>query len=108
MKLTPPKFLDNLYRDMRDRRLLLPALALVIGLLAVPILLKSHTSTGTSSAVTATTSDASSSEAIPAVVTQELGVTDYRERLNRLQSKNPFHQQYTATPKSAQLHVTSS
>jgi len=39
--------------------------------------------------------NASDSAAVPAVVTQELGVTDYRKRLHRLQSKNPFHQQFT-------------
>jgi hypothetical protein len=102
-----PNFLENLYRDMRDRRLLLPALALVIAVLAVPILLKSQSSGNTAPPATVESSSASDSKAIPAVVTQQLGVTNYRKRLNQLQSKNPFHQQYTTTPKSAQLHITS-
>jgi hypothetical protein len=96
----PPQFLSNLYRDMRDRHLLLPALALVIGTLAVPIVLKSHNDAHM--AATASSNGGSqANSAIPAVVRQELGVTNYKERLDRLESKNPFHQQYTSTPESA-------
>jgi hypothetical protein len=104
----PPEFVKNLYRDMRDRRLLLPALLLVVALIAVPVLL---TSSSTTSKVPASSGNSSASEsaAVPAVVTQELGVTNYRERLDRLQSKNPFHQQYTepkVTDRVAQASIT--
>ncbi len=92
-----PRFLDNLYRDMRDRRLLIPALALVVALLAVPVLLKGHGSATPPAAAKSSLGHASAATE-PAVVTQELGVTDYRKRLNQLQSKNPFHQQYTMEP----------
>jgi hypothetical protein len=102
-----PDFLQNLVRDLRDRRLLLPAIALLVALFAVPIVLKSNASTSTTSSGAPDTSGGDAARALPAVVTQELGVTDYRKRLNRLQSKNPFHQQYTATPDSAKLNVTS-
>jgi hypothetical protein len=91
------EFVTNLYRDMRDRRLLLPALLLVVGLVAVPVLLTSSSTTSTVPASSGGPS-ASDSAAVPAVVTQELGVTNYRKRLDRLQSKNPFHQQF-ADPK---------
>ena len=40
-----PGILSNLYRDMRDRRLLLPALALVVALIAVPVALSSSSAT---------------------------------------------------------------
>lgn len=100
-----PRFIEGLYRDMRDRRLLLPALALVVGLLAVPILLKSNSSGATTTAAPA--SSGASAAAAPAVVTQQIGVTQYRKRLPELNSKNPFHQLYTTPPKAAQLHVTS-
>src|SRR4051794_35681552 len=104
-----PKFLDGLYRDLRDRRMLLPAIALVVALFAVPILLKSQASTTSAPAATPDiSSDSASDAAVPAVVTQELGVTQYRKRLDQLNSKNPFHQQYTTPPASAQLQVTSS
>ncbi len=38
--LQAPDFLTDLYRDMRDRRLLIPALALIVTALAIPVLLK--------------------------------------------------------------------
>jgi hypothetical protein len=88
------QFLTNLYRDMRDRRLLLPALLLAVGLIAVPVLLTTSATTTTVPATSAG-SAASASEAVPAVVTQQLGVTNYRKRLDRLQSKNPFHARFT-------------
>jgi cell division septation protein DedD len=85
----PPQFLTNLYRDMRDRHLLLPVVLLAVALVAVPMLLTSRHSSSTAPATSASPK-ASGSEAIPAVVTQELGVTNYKKRLNRLQSKDPF------------------
>ena len=36
-KLQTPALLSNLYRDMRDRRMLVPAIALVVALIAVPV-----------------------------------------------------------------------
>lgn len=106
-KVRAPKFLDNLYRDMRDRHLLLPALALIIGVLAVPILLKSHNDAH-SAPPTSASGGTQANSATPAVVRQELGVTNYKKRLDRLQSKNPFHQQYTAPPESAQAQAAPS
>ena len=44
----------------------------------------------------------------PAVVTEQLGVTDYRKRLDQLVSKNPFRRHFMALPKSAKLTTTSS
>jgi hypothetical protein len=102
-----PQFLGNLYRDMRDRHLLLPAVALVVGLLAVPILLKSHSSDHSAPPAQAKLGPATNATK-PAVVRQELGVTNYKKRLDRLQSKNPFHQQYTAPPPSAQAQAAPS
>jgi hypothetical protein len=101
--LRPPQFLESLYRDMRDRRLLLPAIALVVAVLAVPVLLKSGSTPGTPPAAPDHSSARSASAAVPAVVSQQIGVTKYQKRLARLQSKNPFHQQYTATPESGSL-----
>ncbi len=86
-----PRFLENLYRDMRDRRLLFPALALLVALIAVPVLLKSSASTAPPPVPSAAASGgADQTAAEPAVVTAEAGITDYRKRLDWLQSKNPF------------------
>jgi hypothetical protein len=87
----PPRFLENLYRDMRDRRLLIPALALLVALVAVPVLLKSSTPTSPAPvASAAATDDGDQTAAEPAVVTAQAGITDYRKRLGWLQSKDPF------------------
>jgi len=101
-----PQFLDRLYRDMRDRRLLLPALGLIVAVIAVPFLLKDQSSGTTAAMSGSSEADASASAMEPAVVTQELGVTQYKKRLNELNSKNPFHQQYTEPTEGQTLHAT--
>jgi len=105
-KLSVPPFVENLYRDMRDRRLLLPAIGLLIALLAVPILLKS-TSSSEPAPTPPTAADASAEAVQPAVLTQQLGVTDYRRRLDDLQSKNPFRQHFVLTPTASGAGTTS-
>lgn len=86
-----PRFLENLYRDMRDRRLLFPALALLVALIAVPVLLKSSTTTPPPPVASVAAADGGHQTAAePAVVTEEAGITDYHKRLEWLQSKNPF------------------
>jgi hypothetical protein len=102
----PPQLLENLYRDMRDRRLLIPAAVLVVALVAVPVLLHSHSSQNIPSVTPVGGAGKSDAAAVPAVVTQQVGVTEYRKRLNQLNSKNPFHQQYTAVPKAGQAHAS--
>jgi hypothetical protein len=104
-KVRPPEFLENLYRDMRDRRLLLPAAALIVALIAVPVLLGSQSSS-TAPPPQPGGVNASASAATPAVVARQLGITNYRERLEELQSKNPFHQQYTEPSAAAALNAT--
>ncbi len=85
-----PRFLENLYRDMRDRRLLLPAAALLVALIAVPLVLGSPSSTPV--APSPASAGASSSENLtdPAVLTEQTGVTEYRKRLDSGQGKDPF------------------
>jgi hypothetical protein len=86
-----PRFLDNLYRDMRDRRLLFPAVALLVALIAVPVLLKSSTPTPSVPAASAAAAGGGDQSAVePAVLAEQAGITDYRKRLDWLQSKNPF------------------
>jgi hypothetical protein len=109
--LQPPQLLTDLYRDLRDRRLLLPALALVVALIAVPMALSSSASpTGTAPVTSPEASVPDTGTAAEAaVLTRQLGVTAYRKRLDRFSSKNPFHQQFTlpeVTSKVEQSSVT--
>ncbi len=108
-KIQTPAFLNNLYRDMRDRRLLLPALALIFALIAVPVALSSSSATtAPPPAPAAAGGSARDAATSPAVLTEQLGVTNYRKRLEQIKSKNPFRMHFTSLPKSAKLGTISS
>jgi hypothetical protein len=105
----PPQLLTDLYRDLRDRRLLLPALALVVALIAVPMALSSSASpTGTTPATSPEASEPGAETAAEAaVLTRQLGVTAYKKRLDRFNEKNPFHQQFTLPEVTSKLDQSS-
>jgi hypothetical protein len=107
-KIQAPRFLSNLYRDMRDRRMLVPAIALVVALIAVPVLLSKPSSNPQPPSQAATAGGGGESALQPAVLTRQVGVTDYRKRLDQLNSKDPFRRHFTSLPKSAKLTTTSS
>lgn len=96
-RIQPPQFLSDLYRDLRDRRLLVPALALAAALIAVPMALSSSATPSPTAPATAPAASPPGKEtaAEPAVLTRQLGVTAYRRRLERFNGKNPFQQQFT-------------
>jgi hypothetical protein len=105
-RLQPPQFISDLYRDLRDRRLLLPAAVLVVALIGVPVLLSggSETPPPTPSPVAADATEVSS-----AVLVEETGVRDYRKRLEALESQNPFQQKFAAPDaESASLEAVAS
>jgi hypothetical protein len=98
-----PRFFSDLARDLRDRRLLLPAIALIVALIAVPVLLSSRSEP----APPPTTSAAAGNEATAvesAVITEGLGIRNYHKRLALLKRKNPFHQHY-ASPTKASVSI---
>ncbi len=101
-----PRLLSNLYRDMRDRRLLLPAIALAVALIVVPVLLSRSSSSTPPPAPAAARGGEAATE--PAVLAEQVGVTDYRRRLDQLETKDPFRRHFTGLPKSAKLKTTSS
>lgn len=87
-------FFKNLYRDLQDRHLLLPALALLVALVAVPKLLAKDAETPPPPPAPAAQTDAS--EISSAVLADnQVSVRDYRKRLDELKTKNPFKQQLT-------------
>ena len=92
-----PPFVTNLVRDMRDRRLILPAIVLVLAIVAVPVMLRAEPEP-TPSAIPFVQPEGAG-EVLPAVLTEEqVGVRDYRKRLEELKSKNPFAQKFQLTP----------
>lgn len=98
--LESPQFLSDLYRDLRDRRLLPVVILLAASLAIVPIAL-SKPAPESSGAVSAAQSAAAaaaedqSAEQVTVVV-ENTGLRDYRERLDTLKSKDPFQQHFTA------------
>jgi hypothetical protein len=93
-KVQAPGFVNDLYRDLRDRRLILPAVALLVAIVAVPMALSSTSEPIPPAPAAAIPDDASA--VAPAVVREQLvGVRDYRERLDDLKESNPFKQKFT-------------
>lgn len=93
-----PPFVTNLVRDMRDRRLILPAIVLAVAIVAVPLVMRSDPAPAPAAVPVAVPEDAA--QVVPAVLTEEqVGVRDYRERLDELKSKNPFKQKFQLTPR---------
>src|ERR671916_709972 len=90
-----PPVVADLYRDLRDRRLLPLVALLVIAIIAVPIALSAS---GGAPATTATPAaeivPADAPEAQAAVLAENPGLRDYRKRLDALKSQNPFEQQF--------------
>jgi hypothetical protein len=110
-ELRAPAVLADLYYDLRDRHLL-PLVALVlVATAAVPFLLGSDREErlelpaggGPSAGVAAIGVKGASLT----VVAAEPGLRDYRKRLDGRSPSDPFKQQYTGLPKSAQLQSTS-
>lgn len=87
--IKPPAFVSDLTKDMRDRRLIIPAVALLIAIIAVPILLASDPEPVSPAPPAAVDPDAAA--LVPGVLAvQEVGVRDFRKRLDSLARKNPF------------------
>jgi hypothetical protein len=98
--LKMPSFVNDLYRDMRDRRLLIPAVALLVAILALPVVLASEPEPVVPAAPVPPDPKAAALE--PAVLAvQETGVRDFRERLDALNQKNPFGDRFAPDPEAA-------
>jgi hypothetical protein len=100
-QIKPPAFLNDLYGDLRDRRLLVPAVALIVALIAVPVLLSTD-SPSASPPLPPPPVEATAAQ--PAVLVESAGIRDYHKRLEALKSKNPFEQKFALpTPESVAL-----
>ena len=99
MRLAVPQFLSDVVRDLRDRRLLPLALLLLAGLVAVPVVLSRSSDSPQPPALPAAAAlpdDATQAQA--AVLTEQVGIRDYRKRLEAFKNKNPFKQQFKLPP----------
>ena len=89
-----PQFLTDVFGDLRDRHLLIPVVALLAALVAVPVLLKDN-SEATPPAPPSADAALEGAATQPAVLAENVTVRDYRERLEALQSKNPFRERFS-------------
>jgi hypothetical protein len=92
-----PAVVEDIYRDLRDRRLLPLVGLLLVAIIAVPILLSTGDTQTSTAAPTAEIVPADAPEAQAAVLAENPGLRDYRERLDALKAQNPFEQQFEVT-----------
>ncbi len=90
------QFFNDLHRDLSDRHLLLPAIGLIVAIIAVPMLLKSSPP-ATPPPVVAPAVDEEATEVRSAVLATDPGIRDYSQRLEALKEKNPFVQQFAGS-----------
>ncbi len=101
--MSAQKFLNDLYGEMRDRRLLPVAAVLLVALIAVPFLLGGGGDEGTVPAGAAGSAElrdgaAGARQLEPVVLAAAPELREYEKRLAKLQSRNPFKQQATSAP----------
>ena len=99
----PPRAGDAIAR-LRESRLLIPIVLLVVAIIAAPILLARSSESAPATIAgseAAGAAEAGSTEFDPVVLADTPGLRDYRERLDPFSSNNPFKQQLTDPPKSA-------
>jgi len=91
-----PAPLAELVADLRERRLLPIAVALLVGIIAVPIAVSASGGSSAPPPAPGAVAGAApiSQEGNPAVLAYDPGLRDYRDRLSALQAKNPFAQRF--------------
>lgn len=92
-----PRFIEDVYYDLKDRHLLPIAAILVVALVAVPIALSQSGSESEEPVVAgagASSAGQGVAEAGELVSKAAPGLRDYRRRLKHLRAKDPFIQQY--------------
>lgn len=98
MSIQPPQLLVDVFRDLRDRRLLIPAGALLVALVAVPMLLSRSEAPAPPPLAEVADAAAVGAATEPAVLTENVTVRDYERRLDDLKQKNPFTEQFEVPP----------
>jgi hypothetical protein len=97
-ELKVPPFLNDLYIDLRERRLLPLVALLLVGIVAAPILLKGGSGEEEPKPIPSLGGGAGqpASAHTLTVVKAEPGLRNYKKRLARRDPTNPFKQRYTA------------
>jgi hypothetical protein len=104
-----PAIVEDVYWDLRERRLLPLVALLVVGIAAVPFLLGGSEEPPAGAGSAAAPGAMADEGATLTVVQAKPGLRDYRKRLSDRDSSDPFRQQYAApTTDEAQLNPETS
>ncbi len=100
-----PEPLKNVFRDLRDRRLLPLVLLLIAAIIAIPLLLSKDpedpaVTTGALSSAESARDIGGAEITDPVVLAEVPGIRNYRKRLDSFSEQNPFEQQLTGVPKA--------
>jgi hypothetical protein len=103
------KFFGDVAYDLRSRGLLPVVGLLVVAMIAVPILIsRGSTANSTASlAPTANTAQTAPENERAVVAYSPAGIRNYKQRLNDLTAKNPFHQQFSHSAAATASALTS-
>lgn len=107
--LKVPTALQDLYQDLKERRLLPLVGLLVVAIVAVPFLLKGGSPEGEAALAPLPVEPASptAQEASVSVVPATPGLRDYHKRLSHRHASNPFKPHHQGVPASAEATTTS-
>jgi hypothetical protein len=94
--LESPQILSDLYRDLRDRRLLPLVVVLIVGIAIVPIALAKSPEPAPPPVATSSPVAAKSNVPSEQVVVADPGLRNYKKRLAGDPPRNPFIQQFSA------------
>lgn len=93
-----PQVVTDLYRDLRDRRLLPVVGLLLVALIVVPVALSaSSEAPSTVDPITEAGAQVDAPETQAAVLAETTGLRSYRKRLGDLQRRNPFRQKFQSS-----------
>jgi hypothetical protein len=96
------KFFGDIVYDLRSRGLLPVVILLVVAMVAVPVLISRGSKSSSASLQPAAASVKPSPEAETAVVAYHPGgLRNYKQRLNDLSAKDPFHRQFAHSAATA-------
>jgi hypothetical protein len=101
------KFFGDLVYDLRNRGLLLPAVLLLVAMVAVPVVIAQGGSEPAPPSAASLADATDAPEGKSAVLAYDPGVRDYKKRLGELQEKDPFKAQFSeAAAAAAELSGT--
>ena len=102
-RIQTPQLVNDLHRDLRDRHLLIPVVALLVALVAVPVLLSGGAAEPVPPVPPAAVDAEDAAQVDSAVLAETPGVRNYRKRLEALQQTNPFEQKFSVPAPSGEV-----